>query len=304
MIERIEAVEFVRRMRGGSQSQLVRCSNGGYYVVKFQNNPQGKRILVNEVIGTLLAKHLGLPVGEIAIVNVNDFLIRYTEDAVVQLERTRIPYQLGTCFGSRLIGETDRQGHLCHGVLPDFARARISNPRDFLGMLVFDKWTCNVDNRQAILMRNAEDDRLVAVMIDNGGCFNSSRWTFPDCPTRGMVCGGQIYRQAESIDDFEPWLSRLERETDISMLRRIGEMVPEEWCDSDRDSLDRLLIELQHRCKIVRSLLLRTLRGRPNDFPRFRSSRSEWVALPLFPVNAFNDYGARPTIRSPWLNRG
>jgi hypothetical protein len=297
MIERVEAVELVRRMRGGSQSQLVRCSNGHYYVVKFQNNPQGKRVLVNELIATLLAKHLGLPVGEIAIVNVRDFLIRYTEDAVVQLERSQIPYQCGSCFGSRLIGDIDRQGYLCHGVLPDFVRGLISNLRDFLGMLVFDTWTSNIDNRQAVLMRNAEDDRLVAVMIDNGDCFNRSKWTFPDCSTRGLVCGVQVYHHVESIDDFEPWLSRLEHETDISLLRKIGDMVPEEWCDGEKDFLDQLLIELGDRCRIVRSLLLCTLRYRPNDFPRLRSSRTERLALPLFPVNGFNDYRARPTVR-------
>jgi len=297
MIERFEAVEFVRRMRGGSQSQLVRCSNDGYYIVKFQNNPQGRRVLVNELLATLLAKHLGLPVSEIAIVNVQDFLIRHTDDAVVQLPRTRIPCQHGSCFGSHLIGDINRQGYLCHGVLPDFVRGRISNLRDFLGMLVFDTWTSNIDNRQAVLMPEAEGDQLTAVMIDNGGCFNGSKWTFPDCPTRGLVCGGQTYHQVESIDDFEPWLNRLERETDISVLRQIGGVVPEEWYEGEKNSLDRLLLELQDRCKIVRSLLLRTLRCRPNDFPRLRSSRTERVALPLFSVNAFNNYGAPPTIQ-------
>jgi len=285
MIERVEAVELVRRMRGGSQSQLVRCSNGHYYVVKFQNNPQGKRVLVNELIATLLAKHLGLPVGEIAIVNARDFLIRYTEDAVVQLDRSQIPYQCGSCFGSRLIGDIDRPGYFCHGVLPDFVRGRISNLRDFLGMLVFDQWTSNIDNRQAVLMRNSEDDRLVAVMIDNGDCFNRSKWTFPDCLIRGLVCGVQAYHQVESIDDFEPWVSRLERETDITLLRQIGSVVPEEWYDGDKDSLDRLLIELQDRCQIVRSLLLRTLRCRHNDFPCLRSRES----LPLRLAAAADD---------------
>jgi hypothetical protein len=32
-----------------------------YYLVKFQNNPQGARILVNELPGTCLAARMGLP---------------------------------------------------------------------------------------------------------------------------------------------------------------------------------------------------------------------------------------------------
>src|ERR1700721_107528 len=49
MINRVVAVEYVRRMRGGSQAHLLRCSDGEYYVVKFQNNPKGTRILANKL---------------------------------------------------------------------------------------------------------------------------------------------------------------------------------------------------------------------------------------------------------------
>src|SRR6267378_4147920 len=55
------ATEQIRRMRGGAQSHLMRCSDGHYYVVKFQNNPQHTRILVNELLATRLAARLGLP---------------------------------------------------------------------------------------------------------------------------------------------------------------------------------------------------------------------------------------------------
>jgi hypothetical protein len=47
------AVEHIRRMRGGAQSHLMRCDDGGYYVVKFQNNPQHLRILANEMLAWL-----------------------------------------------------------------------------------------------------------------------------------------------------------------------------------------------------------------------------------------------------------
>ena len=45
----VKAVQHVRRMRGGAQSHMMRCADGFYYVVKFQNNPQhhagaGKRL--------------------------------------------------------------------------------------------------------------------------------------------------------------------------------------------------------------------------------------------------------------------
>ena len=58
----VEAVQHVRRMRGGAQSHLMRCSDGNFYVVKFRNNPQHLRVLANEMLAARLAEHVGLPV--------------------------------------------------------------------------------------------------------------------------------------------------------------------------------------------------------------------------------------------------
>ena len=39
-------------MPGGAQPHLMRCSDEQYYVVKFQNNPQHRRVLANELLPT------------------------------------------------------------------------------------------------------------------------------------------------------------------------------------------------------------------------------------------------------------
>jgi hypothetical protein len=52
----LRAVEQIRRMRGGALSHLMRCSHENDYLVKFQNNPQHRRVLVNEMLGTRLAR--------------------------------------------------------------------------------------------------------------------------------------------------------------------------------------------------------------------------------------------------------
>ena len=98
------AVQQVRRMRGGAQSHLMRCADENYYVVKFQNNPQGRRILANELLGTRLAARLGLPVPPPAVVDVREDVIRHTDDLVMQLGRGRAPCQAGRQFGSRYPG--------------------------------------------------------------------------------------------------------------------------------------------------------------------------------------------------------
>jgi glutathione synthase/RimK-type ligase-like ATP-grasp enzyme len=40
----------------------MRCSDGHFYVVKFQNNLQHLRVLANELLAARLAEKAGLPV--------------------------------------------------------------------------------------------------------------------------------------------------------------------------------------------------------------------------------------------------
>jgi hypothetical protein len=148
------AMEHIRRMRGGAQSHLMRCSDGNYYVVKFQNNPQHRRVLVNEMLGTRMASRLGLPTAPVAVVQVQEELIRLTPELCVELPRSRMPCQPGLQFASRYPGDP-RQLTL-HDFLPDEKLREVGNLHDFAGMLVFDKWTCNTNGRQTLFFEQNE----------------------------------------------------------------------------------------------------------------------------------------------------
>jgi hypothetical protein len=148
------AVEQVRRMRGGTQSHLMRCSNQAYFVVKFRNNPQGLRILANELLATRLAARLGLSAAEPEAVEVRAEPIAHTEDLVIQLGRGRAPCKAGKQFGSRYSGNLADVA--VYDFLPDEQLREVTNIAEFCGMLVFDKWTCNASGRQAIFFRDAD----------------------------------------------------------------------------------------------------------------------------------------------------
>ena len=149
----IRAVEQIRRMRGGAQSHLMRCADGYYYVVKFQNNPQHRRILVNEMLGTRLAGRLGLTTAPVEIVEVGAELIRLTPELCIELPRLRTPCAAGLQFGSRYPGDPQRM--TLHDFLPDEKLRAVENLFEFAGMLVFDKWTCNTNGRQTIFFEEA-----------------------------------------------------------------------------------------------------------------------------------------------------
>jgi hypothetical protein len=137
------SLEQVRRMRGGAQAHLMRCDDGGYYVVKFQNNPQHLRILANEMLGTRLAALMGLPVPRTEVVEVPRGLIELTADLVIQLGVGRMPCRAGKQFGSRFPGDPARL--TVQDFLPDEQLREVENLGDFAGMLVYDKWTCNTN---------------------------------------------------------------------------------------------------------------------------------------------------------------
>jgi hypothetical protein len=259
-------------MKGGSQAHLMRCSDDEYYVVKFQDNPQGTKVLANELLGTLLAKELGLPVAEMALVDVSEELIQNTEEMVVQLARTRTPCSPGCCFGSRhpsTVGSFGRPvPRAVFGSLPDAWCLSIDNVGDFAGMLVFDKWTGNCDGRQVIFV-GEENQRCRTIMIDNGFCFGGSEWDFSHASVRGVFDQPYAYRNVKGLRNFEPWLTRLEDKLDRNLLLQLAHEVPLEWYGGDVQAIARLMDELDLRRQSVTRLLLSTWHAAPMSFPNW-----------------------------------
>jgi hypothetical protein len=269
----LRALEQIRRMRGGAQSHLMRCDDGYYYVVKFQNNPQHRRVLVNELLGTRLAARLKLPTTPAAIVYVSEDLVRLTPDLCMEMPRARVPCQPGLQFGSRYPGDPHRLTLL--DFLPDKQLMEVENLRDFPGMLVFDKWTCNTNGRQTLFFRKqhdgaeAEDLRYRAVMIDQGFCFNAGEWNFPDAPLRGLYARNRVYEGVSGSESFGPWIERLEKRITEEVFDDLIGEIPPEWYDDDLDGVMRLAERLYRRRTLVPELLLAAKNTTRHPFPNW-----------------------------------
>jgi hypothetical protein len=262
------AVQQVRRMRGGAQSQLMRCEDGGYYVVKYQNNPQGARILANELLGTRLAARMGLPTPAASVVEVRQSLIEQTEDLVIQLGRGRKPCSAGLQFGSRYPGSP--ADTIVYDFLPDEQLRETANLADFCGMLVFDKWTCNTNGRQAVFFRAPGESRYRAWMIDQGFCFNAGEWNFPDAPLRGLYARHRVYESARGMESFEPWIARVEGKMTEAVFDEVYKEIPGEWYGYDTDALERMLEQLLRRRKRVRELVISAWKSSAQPFPNWK----------------------------------
>jgi hypothetical protein len=141
-------------------------------------------------------------------------------------------------------------------------------------MLVFDLWTCNTDGRQVVFCVEKRIWNYRAVMIDQGFCFNSEAWDFPDSPLRGVYRRVCVYEDVRNAEAFEPWVTRVEQ-MDREMIATAAEGLPGSWYGSNTDSLENLLSQLYRRRNRVRELLLSARNSSRNPFPNWLDRREK-----------------------------
>jgi hypothetical protein len=267
----------VRKMRGGAQSHLIEADDGGFYVVKFSNNPQHRRVLVNESIGCSFLRYLQISAPQAALISVGPEFLRENPEVSIQLGSRTVPVEPGWHFGSRYPEHPDRLA--VYDYLPDALLSQVANLRQFLGMLVFDKWTANADGRQAVFFRSRVTEwnasaasarpAFLAWMIDQGFLFNGPHWEFPDSPVQGLYHRPLVYQSVTSLDDFQPWLD-LVLHFPPEVVDEAYRQVPLQWMDGEEEALEQLLEKLLDRAPRVPDLLQDCHRAKPSMFPNWK----------------------------------
>src|SRR5579885_2461303 len=249
----VDACRLIRKMRGGAQAHLIEASDGAFYVVKFLNNPQHRRILVNEWIGAAFLTYLGIATPEPAVVRIDPEFLKQNPDVCIQLGSRRLPVEPGWHFGSRFPGDPSRS--VVYDFLPDSLLDKVENLSDFRGTLVFDKWAANADSRQAIFFRARLKEWLpgsaahparmgfVAQMMDHGYLFEGPHWRLTDSPIRGAYFRPIVYQGASSLDDFQPWLDRIVHFPE-EVVDQAVKQIPPAWIEDDASALEDLLDRL------------------------------------------------------------
>jgi len=258
MVSHVEAAKYCGSVRGGSQAQLVETSDAKYFVVKAPNNPQGSRILVNELLGSLILGHLGIPTPEPAIVQIHPWLVSRNDEMRVSGDTGRLEsWQPGLCFGSQISSHGWKPIGLCPfmDMLYDHQYSRVVNLETFHEVLMFDLWAMQTDRRQAVFVRPKGKRSFVATMIDQGFCFGGARWSkSPRAAHYTTFRQPQVYDSVFGIDSFEPIMNRMRRKLNLRVLRKLAAEIPEEWI-SDRAQFDELLCLLNDRLKILEDLV-------------------------------------------------
>jgi hypothetical protein len=268
-ITALSAVQQIRRMRGGSQSQLMRASDGHFYITKFQGNPQHTRVLANEFLASRLGSYLGLPMPEVALIEVSEWLVNNTPELRFDMAGLAIPCSSGLQLGSRYVADPERD--MVFDYLPESMMERIRNLQDFARVLVLDKWAGNADGRQAIFTKPATARKYTATFIDQGYCFNAGEWNFPDSPLRGVYARNCVYQHVTGWDSLEPALSRAEQ-MDSAELWALTKGLPEEWWSryGSGSDLARLIETLHQRRASIRDLISLFRTSSRSPFPNWK----------------------------------
>ena len=265
-------------MRGGAQAHLLEADDGNWYVVKFRNNPQHHRVLVNELLSAVFLNYLRIAVPETALIRLTSDFLAANPEIHMRIGTRQIDVQPGRHFGSRYPGDPARI--VVYDFLPDALLAQVANQEDFRAILVFDKWTANADGRQCIFYRalvrqggaignRSSRPGFVAQMIDHGYTFNGPHWDFPESALQGLYARRVVYESVQSLDDFQPWLDQVMNFPE-EVIDRAWKGLPAEWTDGEEEALERLLERLFERRRRLPELLTACREARTDPFPRWK----------------------------------
>jgi hypothetical protein len=275
----LNAVRHVRKMRGGAQAHLLEADDANWYVVKFRNNPQHHRVLINELLSSVLLDYLKIPAPEAAVIRITPEFLADNPELCLQIGTRRIEVEPGWHFGSRFPGDPARS--VVYDFLPDALLGQVANLDDFRGILVFDKWAANADGRQCIFYRamvreavatsemRSPRPRLVAQMIDHGYAFNGPNWDFPESAVQGLYARRAVYESVRSLDDFQPWLDQVIHFPE-EIVDRAWKRLPADWTDGEDEAIERLLEQLYERRRHVPELLTACRQAKTDPFPQWR----------------------------------
>ena len=280
----VVARQHIKRMRGGANAHLVLADDDRYYVVKFRNNPQHQRILVNELVCSVMLRYLQLPAPGWEIVQAPKQLIDETPELTMEVGRGKLRCEPGLHFGSQYPGDPARRA--VYDYVPLSILRLVLNADTFCGMVAFDKWVSNADGRQAIFFRDRAKHWLrvghppqeisprslvyVVNMIDHGFAFNAQNWEFSDSPEIGLYSRPEVYSGVSGYESFEPWLDLI-RHFPVEVLDDAYRKTPPEWHGGDWDGMESLLERLYRRRVRVPELLRAAKKAGRDPFPNWNA---------------------------------
>lgn len=215
-IRTVEVVQYLSPLReGGSMPALVEADDGFLYVLKFRGAGQGKKALIAELIGGLLAKVIGLNMPELVFMNLDDSFSKTEPDEEIQ---DLLKFSVGLNLGL----------HFLSGAITYDPLVSIADSMSASKVVLLDSLITNID-------RTAKNTNLLnwnneLWLIDHGASLyfhhNWKTWeshlerTFPNVKDHVLL---------ERADDLPAAAAFIQSVVTIDTFRKIVALIPEEW---------------------------------------------------------------------------
>lgn len=250
-----QAKTYVGKMRSGkSKPLLFETTDGTQWVVKYKNNPQGIRILVNEWVASNLAPLLSLPSPECSLIMLDKQLL---EIESIFIPSTTTKVEVGLSFGSRYINNADNNP-------TRYQMARLDNTDVIPGIIVMDTWIDNPDrddrsrNFSNIIVSPSSIRSKYTLHLIDLGKVSSSDWTANKLLNRKTALNLRGHNRlfAPLIlgrPTFQPFLEVLES-VSAEEIESVVATVPDEWSLSQEEAT--VLVKfLKQRRNLVREII-------------------------------------------------
>jgi len=223
-IRTVNTVQYLKPLReGGSLPGLVKADDDFLYVLKFRGAGQGKKALIAELIGGMIAKTIGLKIPELVFMNLDDSFSKTEPDEEIQdLLKFSVGLNLGMSFLS---------GAITYDPLVSIADSMSASK-----VVLLDSIITNID-------RTAKNTNLLnwnkeLWLIDHGASLyfhhNWKNWeshldrTFPKVKEHVLL---------NRANDLQEAANEIIAVLDKQKITEIVSLIPEDWLEDEAISL-------------------------------------------------------------------
>ncbi len=215
-IRTVDVVQYLKPLReGGSLPAIVKADDDFLYVLKFRGAGQGKKALIAELIGGLLANEIGLKMPELVFMNLDDSFSKSESDEEIQ---DLLKFSVGLNLGL----------HFLSGAITYDPLVSIADSLSASKVVLLDSMISNID-------RTAKNTNLLnwnkeLWLIDHGASLyfhhNWDNWkshlerTFPNIKDHVLL---------ERANDLTEASEEIQSVIDKDKIREIVSLIPEDW---------------------------------------------------------------------------
>lgn len=219
-IRTVDVVQYLQPLReGGSLPAIVKADDDILYVMKFRGAGQGKKALIAELIGGLLAKEIGLKMPELVFMNLDDSFSKTEPDEEIQ---DLLKFSVGLNLGL----------HFLSGAITYDPLVSIADPLSASKVVLLDSIITNID-------RTAKNTNLLnwnkeLWLIDHGASLyfhhNWKNWethlerTFPNIKDHVLL---------ERATQLETAKAEIELALTQEKIQKIVSLIPEDWLSEE-----------------------------------------------------------------------